>query len=201
MLEQHVSFQQVSVGDVTQKASCLLQGRMKHKRAKLRGWGRQYKQTQWVDLGTDGMPVQQCAVSRAADSQSQAAGTPCMGRATRASLSLLRPELALSQLKIRKTSKEAAAEVPNCWPVLLEQCKSCERDQLRKWRRQAAPVLTNNPVRPSRYTPPQTPPTEATLRGTKKSIHCFPLNMSQTSPAQWTTLSCTPWKITDYQNL
>ena len=142
-------------------------------------------------------------VSRASDSQPQAARTACKGRATRARLRLLRPEFALSQLKFRKTTKEAAANVLNCWLVLLEQCKSCERDQLRKWRRQAAPVLTNNSVRPSHYTSPQTPPTEATLRGTKKSINCFPLNMSETTLAQWTTLSCTPWKITkpDYQNL
>lgn len=139
-------------------------------------------------------------VRRASDSQPQAARAACSGRATRATLSLLRPEFALSQHKFRKTSKEAAANALNCWPVLLEQCKSRERDQRRKWRRRAA---DNNLVSPFHYRRPQTPPTEATLRGTKKSTNCFPLNMSQTSLAQWTTLSCTPWKITksDYQNL
>lgn len=112
-------------------------------------------------------------VSRPSDSQPQASRTACNGKVTRARLSLLRPEFALSQLKIRKMSKEAAADVLNCWPVLLEQCKSCERDQLRKWRRQAAPVLTNNPVRPSHYTSPQTPPTEATLRGQTNPLIVF----------------------------
>lgn len=142
-------------------------------------------------------------VSRASDSQPQAARAACKEKATRARLSLLRAEFALSRLKFRKTSKEAAADILNCWPVLLEQCKSCERDQLRKWRRQTAPVLTNDPIRPSHHTSPHTPPTEATLRGTKKSINYFSLDRSQTSLAQWTTLSCTPWKITKpgYQNL
>lgn len=74
------------------------------------------------------------------------------------------------------------------WSVLLEQCNHV---RVISWsNRQAASVLTNNPIMPSHYISPQTLPTEAALRGTKKFLNCFPwichkhlLPCEQISPA------------------
>lgn len=120
VLEQHVSFQQVS-GKRWHPESCLLQGRMKWKR-KAEG------------LRT---PVQANEVSRfwASDSQLQSARTAWNGTVTRAS-SVFWGQNLPCPFKFRKAGTEAAANVLKFWSVFLEQYKSCEKDQLRKWRRQ-----------------------------------------------------------------